>query len=207
MNSPSPPNRKPLGQVLIAQGVISEDQLRIALLEQSKSNLPIGRLLVVLGFVSEATLREALSQTLGKQSVDITNAIIDPQALQLVPRDLAKRLRLLPLNFDAGMRRLQVALADINDIVALDKLRGALPDDIEVETVLAGESEIARAIDQHYGHELSIDGILTEIETGEVDYRGLAALTDEYSQPVVRLIDALLVRRRQARCLGHPLRT
>ena len=192
MNSPAPPNRKPLGQVLIAQGVISEDQLRIALLEQSKSNLPIGRLLVVLGFVSEATLREALSQTLGKQSVDVANAIIDPQALKLVPRDLAKRLRLLPLFFDSGLRRLQVALADINDIVALDKLRGALPDDIEVDTVLAGESEIARAIDQHYGHELSIDGILTEIETGEVDYRGLAALTDEYAQPVVRLIDSLL---------------
>ncbi|MBK6975178.1 MAG: Flp pilus assembly complex ATPase component TadA [Sterolibacteriaceae bacterium] len=192
MNARSTPNRKPLGQVLIAQGVISEDQLRIALLEQGKSSLPIGRLLVVLGFVSEATLREALSQTLGKQSVDIANVIPDPQALQLVPRDLAKRLRLLPLNFDAGMRRLQVALVDVSDIVALDKLRGALPEDIEVDTVFAGESEIARAIDQHYGHELSIDGILTEIETGEVDYRGLAALTDEYSQPVVRLIDALL---------------
>ena len=192
MNSPAPPNRKPLGQVLIAQGVISEDQLRIALLEQSKSNLPIGRLLVVLGFVSEATLREALSQTLGKQSVDVANAIIDPQALKLVPRDLAKRLRLLPLFFDSGLRRLQVALADINDIVALDKLRGALPDDIEVDTVLAGESEIARAIDQHYGHELSIDGILHEIETGEIDYRSLSASLDEYSQPVVRLVDALL---------------
>ena len=192
MNARSTPNRKPLGQVLIAQGVISEDQLRIALLEQGKSSLPIGRLLVVLGFVSEATLREALSQTLGKQSVDIANVIPDPQALQLVPRDLAKRLRLLPLNFDAGMRRLQVALVDVSDIVALDRLRGALPEDIEVDTVFAGESEIARAIDQHYGHELSIDGILTEIETGEVDYRGLAALTDEYSQPVVRLIDALL---------------
>jgi type II secretory ATPase GspE/PulE/Tfp pilus assembly ATPase PilB-like protein len=58
--------------------------------------------------------------------------------------------------------------------------------------VLAGESEIARAIDQYYGHELSIDGILHEIETGEIDYRSLAASVDEYSQPVVRLIDALL---------------
>ena len=192
MNAPTNPSRRPLGQVLIAQGVISEDQLRIALLEQGKSNLPIGRLLVTLGFVSEATLREALSQTLGKRSVDVSSAIVDPAALQLVPRELAKRLRLLPMSFDAGMRQLQIALADVNDIVALDKLRGVLPEDVEIETVLAGESEIARAIDQHYGHELSIDGILTEIETGEIDYRGLAALTDEYSQPVVRLIDALL---------------
>jgi len=57
---------------------------------------------------------------------------------------------------------------------------------------LAGESEIARAIEQFYGHELSIDGILHEIETGEIDYQSLAASGDEYSQPVVRLISALL---------------
>jgi general secretion pathway protein E/type IV pilus assembly protein PilB len=61
-----------------------------------------------------------------------------------------------------------------------------------IETMLGGESEIARAIDQYYGHELSIDGILHEIETGEIDYRSLSASFDEYSQPVVRLIDALL---------------
>jgi type II secretory ATPase GspE/PulE/Tfp pilus assembly ATPase PilB-like protein len=57
---------------------------------------------------------------------------------------------------------------------------------------LAGEGEIARAIEQFYGHELSIDGILHEIETGEIDYQSLQASGDEYSQPVVRLISALL---------------
>ena len=51
--------RRPLGQILISEGILSEDQLRIALLEQMKSNQPIGKLLVSLGFVSEATLREA----------------------------------------------------------------------------------------------------------------------------------------------------
>ena len=50
-----------------------------------KSNRPIGKLLVTLGFVSEATLRDALSESLGKQSVDLSNAIIDPLALKLVP--------------------------------------------------------------------------------------------------------------------------
>ena len=61
MNSPSP-HRRPLGQILIAQGVISEDQLRIALLEQMKSNQPVGKLLVSLGFITEATLRDALGE-------------------------------------------------------------------------------------------------------------------------------------------------
>ncbi len=192
MNHPFSLNRQPLGQLLITQGLLGEDQLRIALLEQGRTNQALGKLLVKLGFVSEATLRDALSQTLGKQSVDLSRAIIDPIALGMVPEDLAKRHRLLPLSFDAEGRALTVAISDIDDIVALDKLHNTLPDDISIETLLAGETEIIRAIDQHYGYELSIDGILHEIETGEIDFRSLASSGDEYSQPVVRLVDALM---------------
>ncbi|MFB0936437.1 MAG: GspE/PulE family protein [Propionivibrio sp.] len=189
MNAPHP---RQLGQVLIAKGILSEDQLRIALLEQMKSNQPVGKLLVSLGFVTEATLRDALSESLGKQSIDLANAIIDPSALALVPRELAKRHHLLPLDYDEEHQRLTVAIADTNDIVALDRIRSLTKGAIEIDTLLAGETEIARAIDQAYGYELSIDGILHEIETGEIDFRGLQSSSDEYSQPVVRLIDSIL---------------
>ncbi|TVT77731.1 MAG: secretion system protein E [Denitromonas halophila] len=192
MNAPQAQGRAPLGQTLIATGLISEDQLRIALQEQSRIDHPLGRLLIELGFVSEAALRDALSESLGKQSVDLANTIADPDALALVPQELAKRHRLLPLHFNAAENRLTVAIGDINDVVALDTLRGLLAEDIIIDTLLAGDSEISRAIDQYYGHQLSIDGILHEIETGEIDVRSLSATTDEYSQPVVRLIDALL---------------
>ena len=184
--------RRPLGQILISEGILSEDQLRIALLEQMKSNQPIGKLLVSLGFVSEATLREALSESLGKQSIDLSKAIVDPQALKLVPRDMAKRYHLLPLDFDNNNQRLTLAISDISDIVGLDRIRSLLPENVQVDSLIAGESEIDRAIDQYYGHELSIDGILHEIETGEIDWKSLSASDDEYSQPVVRLIDSIL---------------
>jgi len=184
--------RRPLGQILISEGILSEDQLRIALLEQMKLNQPIGKLLVSLGFVSEATLRQALSESLGKQSIDLSHAVIDPQALKLVPRDMAKRYHLLPLDYDQPSRRLTLAISDINDIVGLDRVRALLEDGTEIETLLSGESEIDRAIDQYYGHELSIDGILHEIETGEIDWKSLSATDNEYSQPVVRLIDSIL---------------
>ena len=191
MNTPAPHHRQ-LGQVLIAKGILSEDQLRIALLEQMKSNRPVGKLLVSLGFVSEATLRDALSESLGKRSIDLSNAIIDPSALTLIPRELAKRHHLLPLDYDAEHQRLTVAISDVNDLVALDKVRGLASDSLEIDTLLAGETEIDRAIDLAYGYELSIDGILHEIETGEIDFRGLQSSSDEYSQPVVRLIDSIL---------------
>ena len=181
MNSPQARQRRPIGQILINQG-----------LEQMRSNQPLGKLLVKHGFVSEATLRDALGESLGQRAVDLAHVIVDASALQLVPLDVARRHRMMPLDYDREGHRLTIAIADPNNLVALDKLRSIAPHEIEIDTLLAGESDIARAIDQYYGHELSIDGILHEIETGEIDYRSLANALDEYSQPVVRLIDALL---------------
>jgi type II secretory ATPase GspE/PulE/Tfp pilus assembly ATPase PilB-like protein len=192
MNAPTkPPAKRHIGQILIDQGILTEDQLRIALLEQTKSHVPVGRLLVQLGFVSEATLRDALSEKLGLQSVDLARIIVDPSALAMLPRDMARRYRMFPVALDRQQRRFIVALADTNNIVAIDQLRAHLKGEFDVELRLAGDSEIERAIEHYYGHEFSIDGILREIETGEVDYTSLAE-SDEYSQPVVRLISALL---------------
>jgi type IV pilus assembly protein PilB len=175
MNSPSNPQAKRhLGQILIDQGILTEDQLRIALLEQTKQHIPVGRLLVQLGFVSEATLRDALSEKLGLQAVDLGRIIVDPSALKLVTRDMARRYRIFPVALDRQQKKFIVALADTNNIVALDQLRAHLKGDFEIELRIAGDSEIERAIEHYYGHEFSIDGILKEIETGEVDYTSVA---------------------------------
>src|SRR5216110_2000061 len=192
MNAPTTPQAKRhLGQILIDQGILTEDQLRIALLEQTKQHVPVGRLLVQLGFVSEATLRDALSEKLGLQAVDLARIIVDPSALKMLPRDMARRYGIFPVALDRQQKKFIVALADTNNIVALDQLRAHLKGDYEIELRIAGDSEIERAIEHYYGHEFSIDGILKEIETGEVDYTTVAE-GDEYSQPVVRLISALL---------------
>ncbi|HVB49051.1 MAG TPA: GspE/PulE family protein, partial [Burkholderiales bacterium] len=115
----------------------------------------------------------------------------DPAALKALPRDLARRYRVFPIALDRQAKRFIVALSDTNNIVAVDQLREYLKGDFEIELRLAGDTEIERAIEHYYGHEFSIDGILREIETGELDYTSLAE-GDEYSQPVVRLISALL---------------
>jgi type II secretory ATPase GspE/PulE/Tfp pilus assembly ATPase PilB-like protein len=199
MNSPRlstqavlPQAKRHIGQILISQGILTEDQLRIALLEQLKTHQPVGKLLVNLGFVSEATLRDALSEKLGLESVDLTQIVVDSVALKLVPREFAKRHSIFPVALDRKARKLIVAIADTNNIVAIDQMRAQLRGEYNMETRLAGEGEVIRAIEQYYGHDFSIDGILHEIETGELDYQSLQASGDAYSQPVVRLISALL---------------
>jgi len=178
--------------MLLEKGVISEDQLRIAIQEQNKNHQPLGRLLVGLGFLSEATIRDVLSENLGQESVDLSNVIIDPAAIKLIPKDIARRYQLLPMSVDQAHKHLTIAIADPDNIIALDQLRALLKDEYRVTTNLASESDILRAIDQYYGFELSIDGILHEIEPGEMEYQTLHQGVTEFSQPVVRLIDALL---------------
>ncbi len=178
--------------MLVAKGVISEDQLRIAMQEQGSTHQPLGRLLVRLGFLSEATIRDVLSENLGQESVDLSTVIVDPAALALIPKDVARRYQLLPLSVDKAARVLTIVIADPDNIIALDQLRALLKDEYHLITQLASESDILRGIDQYYGFELSIDGILHEIEPGEMEYQSLQSGVNEFSQPVVRLIDALL---------------
>ncbi|OGQ98447.1 MAG: secretion system protein E [Deltaproteobacteria bacterium RIFOXYD12_FULL_55_16] len=183
----------PLGKLLVLKGVISEDQVRIALLEQKRTGEQLGKLFIKLGFVTEATVREALSESLNQQSADLSHMVVDADALKLVSKDIAKRYRLFPLELDKQHLVLKLAMSDTNNIVALDQIRALLGQEITIAPMLSGEAEIMRAIDQYYGFELSIDGILHEIETGEIDYQGMNTVSDEYTQPLVRLIDALLV--------------
>jgi len=183
------PAKLPLGKLLIEKGVISEDQLRIALIEQKRGNEPLGRLLITLGFVTEATVREALSENLNTQSADLNSLVVDAIALQLIPKDVAKRYSVFPIVYERDTDNLVLAMSNTSNIVALDQIHAMLVKGITITPLLVNESDIVRAIDQYYGFELSIDGILHEIETGEVSYQGTS---DEYSHPMVRLIDALL---------------
>ncbi len=182
-----------LGELLVQQGLISQDQLRIALMEQSEHDMPLGRQLVRLGFVTEAMIRDILAHTIGQEGVDLSNVVADGEALGMVEEGFARRHRLLPMAFNPERKELLVAMSDVFNVVALDLLRAHLGGQIEIRTMLAGEAQLEECIDQFYGFELSVDGILREIETGEIDYQSLQAGNEEYTQPMVRLVGALLV--------------
>lgn len=182
-----------LGELMVQQGLISHDQLRIALIEQEQNDLPLGRQLVRLGFVTEAMVRDIVAHTIGHESVDLSTVVADIDALQMVPQDFSRRYHLLPVAYEEATKTMVVAMADMFNVVALDQLRAMLGGQIQLKPVLAAEAQLEEFIDQFYGYELSVDGILREIETGEIDYQSLAAEGDEYTQPVVRLVGALLM--------------
>jgi type II secretory ATPase GspE/PulE/Tfp pilus assembly ATPase PilB-like protein len=182
-----------LGELLVQQGLITPDQLGIGLTEQKSGNIPIGRQLVRLGFVTEGAIRDAMARTVGQESIDLSQVVADAEALRLVPQEFARRHRMLPIAWDPDERTLTIAISGLFNVVALDQLRAMLGASVELQTLLAAEAQLEDYIDQFYGFELSVDGILREIETGEIDYQSLQAIGDEYTQPMVRLVNALLV--------------
>lgn len=182
-----------LGESLVAQGLVSPDQLHIALTEQKRQHVPIGRLLVQMGFVSEAILRDQTATKRGQHAIDLSQVAADAEALSLVPQSFARRHHVLPLAYDAASGTLTVAASERFNLLALDQLRGMLGAQMQLKTLLAVETQIDDRIDQFYGHELSVDGILREIETGEADSATALGHDGDYEQPLVRLVDALLV--------------
>ena len=193
MNAPNVIDMKEkLGQQLLKKGLISLDQLDIALTEQKKNGRLLGEVLVGLGFVSESVMRDALSQVLGIASVDLASVVPDKNALDMIEKEIAERYTIVPVSFDESEQSLSIAMKNASDLMILDRVHAIVGRKIKLTPMVAGESEIKKAIDQFYGYELSVDGILREIETGEIDYQSLDATEDEYSQPLVRLVDAIL---------------
>ena len=186
----APPVR--LGDRLLQLGLITQDQLRIALLEQKTSGKPLGEALLLLGFTTEEAMRGALADNLGEKAISLKGIVGNTRALELVPKLVAKRHTLFPVSLDLVTNELLIAAANPHDIVAVDQITALMAGGPKVRWGLASSAEILNAIEQFYGHELSIDGILQELETGAVDVASLTQGADGYSHPVVRLMDSLL---------------
>lgn len=189
---PTPKKPVRLGDLLIEKGLINNDQLRIALTEQKRLDIPLGKILVKLGFLTESIIRDALGESIGQDSIDLNSVIPDHDAIKMIPKNIALRYKIIPITYNSAEKTLTIAMADTFDLVAIDQTTAFLGNNISIQTLLAGDAEIANAIDHFYGFELSIEGILNELDTGVIDYQSINTETDEYSQPLVRLVDAIL---------------
>ncbi|MDQ1302267.1 MAG: type pilus assembly protein PilB [Pseudomonadota bacterium] len=191
--------RKQLGEFLVEKGLITPDQLRVALTEQKQTNERIGKVIARLGLVSESVVRDMLAEMLRVESIDLSRVVPDAAAVALLPEEIARRFRILPVAFDPATRTLTMAMADTFDVVARDQVSALLGGHIEIRTLLASEAEIQGAIESFYDRELSLAAILQEIDAPTTARTAAARSTDSLTQPMVRLIDALLgdaVRRR-----------
>jgi general secretion pathway protein E/type IV pilus assembly protein PilB len=182
-----------LGTRLLDKKVISEDQLIIAVKEQErlKDAKTLGAILVDMGFISEGALGEILNESTGIKKFDLKGSIIDAKLVKKVPKDFAANNKLIPVSYTRNS--ITVGMSDVFDIVAIDQVRKYFPPSFHIIPVYVPEVEIMHAIDQYYDYEMSIEGILKEIESvGSAKINDETQLRGDYKSPMVRLVDAIL---------------
>ena len=183
----------PLGEKLITKGLISKDQLEIALKEQkaSGSKKMLGAILIDMGFITESSLGEILTESSGVKVFDIKKSVLDPKLIKHVPKDAAIRYKAVPVSVDGNT--VCIAITDIYNIIAIDQIKKFFPDNIKVVPVYASEADLLEVIDQYYGYDTTIGGILKELETGNASEKEISGETEGYVNPTVRLVDAILI--------------
>src|SRR5579885_1669621 len=115
--------KKPMriGERLVNLGLISEDQLQVALTEQKNTKKLLGSILVELGFITESALGEVLAETSGAQKFDTKSTMLDTEAVRRVPKDLAVRQKVIPVSYQDDV--VQLAMADVYNVLAIDQVR------------------------------------------------------------------------------------
>lgn len=175
--------RKRLGDLLVEAGLITEDQLQIALNEKSQSQ-KLGDVLLQKGYITEQQLIEVLEFQLGIPHVSLYRYPFDSNIFSLISEDMAKRNLMIPLKKEG--EKLYVAMADPMDFYAIDDLR--LSTGFQIEPAIATKDDILRAIAKHYTDE---DGLEELMVTLNQDVNDEEATVDQNS-PVVKLVNQLL---------------
>lgn len=180
-----------IGELMLSKGMITHDQLDIALIEQRKQHLLLGQQLVRLHFVTDAMVRDVLAQFHVQESMDLQHAIPDPQLIAKVPEAFARQHRLLPLDLTPDQQSLRIAVQDHQNTRAIEALKHLLGGRMTLIPVLATEVQIEQALDRFYGHSLTLERLLQEIEQQEATTS--VSSMQPASHPVVRLVDAILL--------------
>lgn len=196
--------RKLLGELLIEQGLITEQQLKIALAKQRETGHFLGRILVDLGYVSEKDLKRALSIQAGIEMIDLKNTVIDKKAIEVFPSALAKTYNVVPVKLEKDT--LTLAVPDTLSLNIQDDISFILG--YKIKMVLADENDIKEAIETYYGKEMeTIDDLIKwlaqdieemeELEAiaGQGEYATITSLEEIASlPPVVKLFDLILLQ-------------
>ena len=185
-----------LGEILVREGLISQDQLKKALLEQKNSGMRLGYTLVKLGYVEETEVTKMLARQYRMPAVDLSRFEVDAKILKMIPPDLAMKYTVLPLKREG--RTLTVAISDPNNVAAIEDIKFITRCDIF--PVIAGEYTLRNALERYYAQsDAQLQTLLKDIEE-ESDLEVVEEETDEEVKaqdladdaPVVKLINAIL---------------
>ncbi len=192
-----------LGELLVKEGLISEEQLQKAISVQKQEGKRIGETLVRLGLVTEKDIVVTLGKQLNIPYASLAKGLLEPDPNQdldkLIPQNFARQYRLIPLS--RNLNSLTVAFADPLDVIMMDNLKKMTG--CEVNPIVASESDIIQALDKFYGEKNLLKEAISESYEGDTGLEIEEASKEESlsldsliakaeEAPVVKLVDLIL---------------
>jgi len=176
--------RKRIGDLLVESNLINNEQLMDAL-ENKNRDEKLGDYLISHELITEQQLIQVLEIQLGIPLIHLSQHSIEPELIQLVPKELAKRANIMPVRREGT--KLLIAMADPMDYFAIEELRMATG--YQIVTGIAAKDDVFRAITKYYDLQESMDDALGDVMPTEFDDED--QITDEDS-PIVRLVNQII---------------
>ena len=185
------PEKIRLGEVLIQQKLLSEEQLNQALADQKRTGRKLGRVFVESGFVTEEQISGALARQLNIPYINLKFYNINAELVRLLPETAARRFRALVL--EDRRETMLVGVSDPTDLFAYDEIARLLKKGVELAVV--NETEVLGAIDRIYRRTGEISGLAREVEQDlgdtSIDFGALAANPGLEEAPIVKLLQSV----------------
>ena len=185
------PEKIRLGDLLVQQKLISQDQLKFGLEQQKRSGRKLGRVLVDNAFVTEENISEALAKQLNIPYINLKYYNINIEKVRMLPESQARRFRAIVLEERNGM--LLIGMADPTDLSGFDEITRIVKRDIDIAVVTEGQ--LLESIDRGYRRTDEITGLARELSEDIGDsYVDFGALTDSVGMeeaPVVKLLQTV----------------
>lgn len=182
-----------LGEMLVAKGAISSDQLSRALTEQKSSGgRRLGEVLVQMGVLGERDFLEALAEQFGLRIVDLRQVTPDAEALACLPEAIVRSEAVLPVQVQDGMLLVAISTEPTKDLV--DKLRGLAGMPIAVE--LAFQEDVTRAIDRSYSALSGLEQFATAFgeDAAAIAEQTANSITLDENAPIVQVVNRVVTQ-------------
>jgi type IV pilus assembly protein PilB len=177
-----------LGDILLSEGLVTPEQLTVALEEQGRLGRPLGRVLIDAKVLTESQLVRALATQIGLRFVDLSDFAVDGSAVALVSAAVCRRHNALPIGYEDG--RLLVAMADPANVFAVDDIRSLTG--MEVKPVVATRSDVGNAIKRFHRADGDLDDLTLAMDSSDIDddLSNVRAVTED--APIVKFVNLLI---------------
>ncbi len=183
-----------IGDLLVAAGAITDEQLNEALQVQKEDGGKLGSTLVKLEFISQELLNATLTQQLGIDFIELKACKLEDDVLRLIPESLVLKHRAIPIEFDEmNPNLLKVAMSDPMDIIAIDDI--SIITGMQIEPMLTTDEEITEAIGKYYGNQQAMEAaeqFRLERESDQAEEENQDENEDINNSPIVLLVKQII---------------